>query len=806
MKVSWNWINDYLTCESLSIEEAASLLTSIGLEVESIEKFESIKGGLENFFIGEVVECEKHPNADKLKLTKVDMGDAIGIRKIVCGAPNVQKGQKVAVALEGAMIYLPNGESFRIKNASIRGEESQGMICAEDELGIGTNHDGILVLDSEVKIGIPAASYFNIATDFIIEIGLTPNRTDAMSHRGVARDLAAVINARGGHCEFHPKGKATYNYSHLKSELSIHVNVTTNNAPKFGGLVMEDLQNESSPNWLINRLKAIGETPKNFLVDVTNYILHDLGQPLHAYDYDKLKGGRLTVEDLSTDEEFIALNGNKVKLLKGDIVIRDENRIVGLAGIMGSQSSCIDSHTNTIYLEGAVFNSSTIRKASQRIQLRTEAAIKFEKGIDPHLTEWALEKARDIISSVVENAKSGPILVTSKDDFPFWEVRLTRKKLDMYASIPIEEGKIEFILTSLGIDILKRGSESWLLSVPRFKADVQREEDIIEEILRIYGYDSLPYPKFLRSNLSFSPGISKATLEEDITNQLVGSGFQEILTNSISQSRFFPSQQPIRLLNSMTSELDCMRSSMIPGFLEVIEYNINRDQKDLSIFEIGNDYSQDGVGKYKERRRLMIACTGFYENPNWQRSKGISNDYFHLKSIVEKLFKGLKLELAFRESNNEDFQYGLQLFIGKTEIGTVGELKWNKKLFDIKQRVYLADLDLDSIFKHASERKIRYKEVSKFPVVRRDLALVLNDDICFDQVEEVAKKSVGNMLIHIQLFDIFKDKSLGEDKKSYAVRFHFNHNDKTLSDKEIDNLMNKLIESYRKQLAAEIRS
>ncbi|MBL7789733.1 MAG: phenylalanine--tRNA ligase subunit beta [Chitinophagales bacterium] len=806
MKISWNWLNEYIDCSSLSVQQAAEVLTSIGLEVEGIEKFESIRGGLANFFVGEVISCSKHPNADKLSLTQVNLGETLGIKKIVCGAPNVAAGQKVVVATEGAVVYLPNGESFTIKNSKIRGEESQGMICAEDELSLGHNHDGILVLESSAQIGTPAADYFHISNDFIFEIGLTPNRTDAMCHRGVARDLAAAMNARGGQCIFHSDGKTTMPTHCTPIDEKLKINILTEKSPKFGGIVIRDIENLTSPAWLKNRLSAIGESSKNLLVDVTNYILHDLGQPLHAYDLDKLQGNEIVIDELSDEQNFTALNGSELKLKSGDIIIKNSGNTIGIAGVMGSMSSCIDERTKSIFLEGAFFHSTAVRQTSQRLLLRSEAAIKFEKGVDPNGTEYALEKARNIIISASEKLKVGPLVMESKSDFPFWQVSLTRAKLDLYSNTSIEKSKVDFILKALGIEIVSSDNQSWQLSIPRFKEDVKREEDVIEEVLRIYGYNLLPYPKFLKSNLSFSEGLIYAQFEENISGLLTGQGYQEILTNSISQSKYFKDSTPVRLLNSMTSELDCLRSSMIPGFLEVIEYNLNRDQKDLNLYEFGHEYFMDKSGKFRQRKRLILACTGMHTSPNWQQIKGSPNDYYQLKAAVENLFKVLKLELKFKEAEHPHFSFGLNLLIGQRDIGYLGELKWNKKMFDIKQRIFLADLDIEYLYTLKAKEKIEYKEVSKFPTVRRDLALILTSEVRFDQIEVIARKTLGKLLTDIILFDVFKDKSLGEDKKSYAVRFILNSTDKTLSDKEIDEMIQKLIKVYQKELSAEIRS
>jgi phenylalanyl-tRNA synthetase beta chain len=806
MKISWNWLNEYLTCENLTIEEASKVLTSIGLEVEAIETFQSIKGGLEHFYIGEVIRCEKHPNADKLSLTQVNLGENLGVKKIVCGAPNVAVGQKVAVAVEGAIIYTPNGESFSIKNSKIRGEESQGMICAEDELGIGKGHDGILVLDKDAEAGMPAADYFKIYTDTIFEIGLTPNRTDAMYHKGVARDLAAAINARGGECIFHEDGKTVFQFAQRLTGRKLNIHTNTALASKFGGITIENISINKTPQWMIDRLSAIGESPKHLLIDLTNYILHDLGQPLHAYDLAKLDGEEIIVDELTRDTTMSALNGQELKLKEGDIVIRDRSKLIGLAGIMGSSDSCIDANSQSIFIEVAYFKSIAIRQTSQRLSLRTEAAVKFEKGIDPNGTEYAIRKAQSIILSIDKSAIAGELIMPVNKEFAPWEVTLTRVKLDLYANMSIEKEKVDFILMALGIVISQSNQETWSLSVPRFKEDVRREEDVIEEVLRIYGYNLLPYPKFLRSNLSFSKGLTTTQLENHISSLLNGNGYQEIITNSISQSRYYKLSEPIKLLNSMTSELDCMRSSMLPGFLEVIEHNLNRDQKDLALFEIGNEYFQDKSGVYRQRKKLVLAVTGMHMSPNWQIPKGQPNDYFQLKSVIEKLIKDLKLDVLYAEAQDPNYNYGLQISLGQKKIGILGEFIIDKKMFDVKQKVFVAELDFDIIYKSKLNEKILFQEITKFPAVKRDLAMVINQSIPFERLESIAKKTLAKSLDQVTLFDIFKDKSLGESKKSYAIRLQLSNKEKTLSDKEIDSMIQKLIGVYQKELNAEIRS
>lgn len=806
MRISWNWLNDYVEIDrQISIEEVSDILTSIGLEVESIDCFESLKGGLDKFYIGEVIHCERHPNADKLSVTQVDLGENLGIKNIVCGAPNVAKGQKVVVATEGATIYLPDGKSFEIKASKIRGEESQGMICAEDEIGVGISHDGILVLDSEVLIGTPAADYFEIYRDTIFEIGLTPNRTDAMSHRGVARDLVAALLAKGENIKFVPDGRNALSIDEIQSDLELEIRIS-DKSPIFSACVIDSLTHHQTPKYIKNRLLAIGESSRNILVDVTNYILHDLGQPLHAYDFQKIEGNTISVSELKAKDNFIALNGNDLKLEIGDLVIRDSQKIIGLAGVMGSQSSAVSDGTSSILLEAAYFDAKSIRKTSQRLALRTEAAIKFEKGIDPNAVEYALEKAKRILLSENLKAKVSNTTTVKSVDFSFFEVFLSRTKLNTYANLEIDIDKVESILLSLGIVIVSFHDNSWKLEVPRFKDDVRREEDVIEEVLRIYGYNNLPAPKFLKSNLSFTHRVSRSQFDTMLSNFLSGIGLHEVLTNSISQSKYYP--HPIMLLNSMTSELDCMRSSLLPGILEVIEYNQNREQKDLSLFEIGHEYGAKTNGGYFQTKKLCIALSGLAESPNWKSPKGESSDYFRLKSIVEQLFKKIKLNFSLQTigSDSELMNYGQSIKCENKLIGVFGELKIDKKHFDIKQRVFAAYIDVESLYQFYLRSKIKFQEIPKFPVVKRDLALVVSNQTSFEQIETTCRKVLGKTLVSVALFDIFKDKSIGESNKSYAIRLQLSNAEKTMSEKEIDTSIQKLLHQLKKDLQAELRA
>jgi phenylalanyl-tRNA synthetase beta chain len=805
MKISLNWLQDYIETE-LNHNEIADILTSTGLEVEGVEEFQSLSGGLYQFFIGEIVACTKHPNADKLSLTEVNLGERIGKRKIVCGAPNVAFGQKVVVALEGAKIVIPGKEPFEIKNAKIRGEESQGMICAEDEIGVGISHDGILVLPNDATVGMKAADYFEIYQDIVFEIGLTPNRTDAMSHQGVARDLAAALTARKIPHKYKSEGLKKFDQPKSSISNPYSVEIKSENANVFNTALIQDIKNTDSPKWMSYRLKAIGESPKNLFVDITNYISHDLGQPMHAYDADKVIGKTIQVKDVSESFEFEALNNQKYKLELGDLAISDSNGIIGLAGVMGGLNSAVSETTSNIILEAAYFEGQAVRKTAMRLSLRSESAVKFEKGIDPTSAKNAMQKAIEILASIDSKSQFSEIKTITTAEFPAFEVTLRSSRLNLYGNQIFEPSQVEQILKSLGIQVKSFVGEVWTLSVPRFKEDVRREDDIIEEILRIYGLNQIPYPKYLRSSLSHKLIMSRNEFETKISNFLVGNNYSEVMTNSISQSKYYDSDRIVKLTNSMTSELDCMRMDLHSGMLEITEYNVNRDQRNLNVFELGHIYCRKDNGKYKQQKQLCIMSTGFQSDSNWREPNGIKNDYFQIKKIVENLFESLDLNLGFDENRSPDYDFGLSILVNNKPIGNLGQLKIKKDCFHIKQEVFIALLDVDTLYDIAISQKLRYKEVSKFPSVRRDLALLIDETIQFEQIKIVSKKALGNSLVKIDLFDIYRGEKLGVNKKSYAVRFTLLDTEKTMSDKDIDNLMDKVIRQLNQVLNAEIRA
>lgn len=804
MKISWNWLCDYIKSD-LSIDEVSAILTSIGLEVESVEKVETVKGGLEGFVVGKVLECEKHPNADKLRVTKVDLGDAFGVKNIVCGAPNVAAGQTVVVATEGTTIYLSNGESFVIKASKIRGEASEGMICAEDEMGIGESHDGIMVLSDDVKRGTLAKDYFNISSDIVFEIGLTPNRTDAMSHQGVARDLAAALSIRNIDFQYSPEGKQFEAASTSSDVKMLKIENKTKDASIFYGVVMSDVHITESPEWLKNRLISIGEKPKNNIVDITNYVLHDTGHPIHAYDYDKVKDGALIVKNLESNVSFEALTGSKFELKENDVVISDASSVLCLGGIVGGKNSEITSETKNVLIECAYFNATAIRKTSQRIEFKSEAAMKYEKGVDPNQTLDVITKSMNAIATISGAKKASDIIKTELETYDYWNVTMSKTKLDMYAGRKLEDPYVSKILEGLGIKILQFQEATWTLSVPRYKEDVTRDVDVIEEILRISGYDNVPYPSFLKSNLTYTGQLTMNEFENKISNLLVGKGFSEIMTNSISQSKYYSHPDRITLLNSMTAELDCLRTSLIPGFLEVIQHNVNRGNKDVAFFEIGSEYFKKET--YSQSKKLTIALSGLVETQNWQHTKGVESSYFKLKGVVESLLARYTQNVTYVSSKNEEYSYIASLQVHNKNIGTIGELsKKVLKSFDIKQDVFVVELDMNVLYELQLQSKMRFKEISKFPSVKRDLALVIDEAVSYSQIEMICKKQLKESLSQIQLFDIFKDAKLGENKKSYAIRLTIQNKEKTMSDVEIDELIQGVLKKLNQELKAELRA
>lgn len=810
MKISLNWLKSYINFD-ITKEELQYLLTDIGLEVESMEPFESVKGGLKGLVVGHVIEREKHPDADKLSVCKVDVGNET--LQIVCGAPNVAAGQKVIVALVGTKIFPSEGEPFEIKKAKIRGVESLGMICAEDEIGLGASHAGIMVLDNSVQIGTTAADLFGVENDTLIEIGLTPNRTDAFSHIGVARDLAAALSFRKNEDyklnlpSFKPE---TLN---LKSNFSVQVENPTA-CPKYLGIIIENIQVKESPNWLKNRLKAIGQKPINNIVDITNFVLHEYGQPLHAFDLSEIKSNKIVVKNLPPKTKFLALDNSTIELHEEDLMICDgENNGMCIGGVYGGLTSGVKDNTTAIFLESAYFDPKTIRRTSTRHGLRTEAAIHFEKGINPATTEPALWRAIQLITELAGGKVSSDIFKIESKTFEYFPVALKLSNVKRLTGAEITKKEIKQILTLLEIQITNTSEddETWNLLVPPYRADVTREADVIEDILRIYGFNHVIIPTKLNASISFSNAFDADKLYNKTADTLVNLGFYEMMNNSITKSKYQEklTQQPaehwVRLLSSINVELDVMRNNMLFTGLESVSHNINHKNSNVKLFEFGKSYHKET--DYTEKNHLALFVSGNKSASNWNTPTR-KTDFYYLKSIVDTILSkiGISNLMISEEETNEMFAYALTYKKGEKKIVEFGKVHPTfTKLIDIKQEVFFADFNWDIILSAAKKVTIGYKEIPKYPIVKRDLALLLDKKVKFEEVKSIAEKFGKKILRNIELVDIYEDEKIGKDNKSYAVSFTFRDDTKTLQDTDIESIMKKLMEEYKSQLNAIIR-
>jgi phenylalanyl-tRNA synthetase beta chain len=810
MKISYNWLKSYLDF-NLVPNDLGEILTNTGLEVESIEPYESVAGGLEGVVIGEIVACEKHPDADKLNITKVDVGTG-ELLQIVCGAPNARVGLKSPVALVGATLHPSSGEKFVIKKAKIRGVESLGMICADDELGLGESHAGIMELDPNTKVGTPASVYFKVEKDTVLEIGLTPNRSDAFSHIGVARDLSAALSAVYKIELPLKKPVVALNLPTANSHQTTVSVEDTAACPRYSGVNISGVKVTDSPDWLKNRLKAIGIRSINNVVDITNFVLHEYGQPLHAFDADKIKGNKVVIKKLAEGTVFKALDGTDRKLSAEDLMICDaEGNGLCIAGVFGGLDSGVSESTTNIFLESAHFDQISVRKTAARHNLRTDAAMHFEKITDINITVEVLKRAASLIVEICGGAVSSKITDIYPAPVKGYPVTITLSRINKLSGADIPAATIKNILTKLEIAIEKEDGDTLSLLVPTFKADVRREADVLEEILRIYGYNSIPMPKALHSSLSFSPKVDHVKLENVVANLLTGSGFHEISTNSISQSKFEQDealkQQQILLLNSQTAELDSLRTSMLYSGLEVIAHNQNRKQTDLRLYEIGKTYhkSKDGFG-YGQHQHLVLFLTGQDADDNWL-TKGKKYDFYHLKSHVDNLlhrFGVHQYDSTVIESS--PFVFASHLTVEGKIIATFGQVdKAILKNFDIKQDVFFADIDWDLLMVHSQHVHIQFKHLPKFPAVRRDLALLVDTALTFEQIEKLARNESRKLLREVSLFDVYKGDKIEQGKKSYAVSFTFLDADKTLTDADIDKTMSKLMKKLESELGAVIR-
>jgi len=808
MKISYNWLKSYLDFD-LPVEKLSEVLTDIGLEVEGIQPWESIKGGLNGLIVGHVLSAEKHPNADKLKTTKVDLGNGEPV-DIVCGAPNVEAGQKVIVAPVNTMIYPLDGEPFKIKKAKIRGEVSEGMICAEDEIGLGKSHDGIMVLADSNKPGTPINQIFEVENDHIIEIGLTPNRNDAFSHIGVAKDLKAAfkINMQSNNQVKFPDVSA---FPAVNATSPISVNfIDETKCWRYAGLYLSNIEIKESPNWLKNKLMAVGVRPISNVVDITNFILHELGQPLHAFDADKIEGNEINVKSLQAGTPFLALDEKEYKLTADDLVICNANKGMCIAGVFGGIKSGVTDNTKNIFLEAACFEPINTRKTSFHHLLRTDAAQRFEKGVDPNNTIYALKRAALLLQELAGATIEHQIVDVYPSEIKPKEIEVDTNYIRTVIGADISNSEMTDILKAMEMEVKEEGENKLKIKVPTDKFDVTRQADIVEEILRIYGFNKVPVPSRVHASLSYQKKPDAIEIENNIANLLVSNGFLEAMNLSISNSKHYENLDwnggtIIPLLNSLNADLDMMRGTMLYGGLDSIKHNINRQNNDLKLFEYGSIYWKN-KDKFKESKQLAIFCSGNAQLESW-KTNDEPTDFYNLKSILNKIFNLLGIDkYETVESTNSSFDFGLTYVLNNKTIAEAGLV--NQKTlshFDIKQAVYFADINWTYILKTLKNKKIKYSEISKFPMVRRDLALMIDDAIEFGSIKSIAEKNVKHILKSVNLFDIYKGDKMEAGKKSYAVSFHFQDDKKTLTDKQVDKIMKQLISKFETEIGASLR-
>ena len=806
MKISYNWLKQFIKID-LKSEETAAILTDLGLEVEVVEKYQSVRGGLEGVVVGHVLSCEKHPDADRLSITKVDLGDGNPVQ-IVCGASNVAAGQKVPVATIGTKLFDKEGNEFEIKKGKIRGQESHGMICAEDELGLGTSHDGIMILDEKLKPGTPCAKVFNIENDEIFEIGLTPNRADAMSHMGVARDLRASLLQKNSNIELITPSVSTFRID--KRILKIDVDVKDSKlAPRYCGVTISGITVKESPEWLKNRLKAIGLTPKNNIVDVTNYILHDLGQPLHAFDASKING-KIIVKTATAGTKFVTLDDVERTLHEEDLMICDEKGPLCMAGVFGGKNSGVTETTNAIFLESAYFNPVSIRKTAKRHGLSTDASFRFERGIDANITEFALKRAALLIKEVAAGEITSDIIdIYPKkiEDFP---VFLSFEKATKLIGQELPKETIKKILASLDIKVTTVSDVGLGLIIPSYRVDVQREIDVIEEILRVYGYNNINFTKKLNATVSNSARTEDYKVQNIVASLLNANGFHEMMANSlttpeyISLSEMLKEEYNVSMLNPLSNDLSSMRQSLLFSGLEAVSYNINRKNTDLKLFEFGKTYHKLPSG-YDEPKHLVLYLSGNRNKESWTNTQKPSH-FFLFKGYISAILERLGIQkVQNRPVTSDVFAEGIAIASGNDNLVEFGTIKKSiLKHFDIKQEVFYADFNWNLILKLIGG-KIKFVDIPKYPEVRRDLALLVDENVTFDVIYNIARQTEKSLLKEVNLFDVYQGKNLPDGKKSYAISFILQDTSKTLTDEQIDKIVNKLQKNLENEVGASLR-
>lgn len=813
MKISLNWLKDYIEI-NLPPEKIGEILTDIGLEVEGMEEVDSIKGGLEGIVIGEVKTCVKHPNADRLSLTTVDIGNGEGLLQIICGAPNVAAGQKVLVAPAGTTVHPTDGDPFLIKKGKIRGETSEGMICSEDEVGLGSNHDGIVVLPGEAKIGAMARDFLKVEKDYVYEIGLTPNRSDATNHIGVAKDIAAALKVNYEHTGA-LRLPSVDDFKVDNKDLPVEVVVENTEAcPRYAGVSIKGVTIKESPDWLKKRLQAIDVRPISNIVDITNFVLHEFGQPLHAFDLDEIQQQKVIVKTLPQDTSFLSLDEIERKLNDHDLMICDgDSNGMCIGGVFGGIRSGVKEGTSHIFLESAHFNAKWIRRTSMRHNLRTDAAKVFEKGSDPNVSVYALKRAAMLIKELGGGEIASEIVDIYPNPIQPAEIEVAYAHVNRLIGVDIPKEKIRAILEAMEMEILSESDTHFKVAVPTNKADVTREADVIEEILRIYGFNNVPVPGQIKTAVTIAPSPDPNELRDAIGNQLAALGFNEMMAVSLTESRYFrdilplPESELVFVNNTSNIHLDVMRPTMLFSGLEAVLYNQNRQQADLKLFEFGKSYRKK-EGDIAEQSHLSLLLSGQRMRESWLNDDKSQVSYFTLKAYVQQLLVRLGIN-SYQETaiSDEVFSFGLRYHRGQQVLVEFGKVqpRLTKKM-DIRANVFYADINWDALLKARRKHKIIFEEINKFPSTRRDLALVVENSIKFQDIVAIARKVGKKLIKDINLFDVYQNESqLGKGKKSYAVSFTFEDATKTLKDKEVDKVTSRLIEEYENQLSAVIR-
>lgn len=820
MNISYNWLKEYLDFD-LQPEEVADALTSIGLETGGIEEVQTIKGGLEGLVIGEVLTCEAHPNSDHLHVTTVNVGSGEPLQ-IVCGAPNVAAGQKVVVAVNGTKLYDGDKE-FTIKRSKLRGVESNGMICAEDEIGVGTDHSGIIVLPADAVVGTPAKEYYNIKSDYVLEVDITPNRVDATSHFGVARDLAAYLKQNGKPSVLKRPSVDAFQIDDQTPAIQVEV-VNTEACLRYSGVTIKGVTVKESPEWLQNKLRTIGLRPINNVVDITNYILHGMGQPLHSFDAGKIKGGKVIVKSAEEGQKFVTLDGVERTLTARDLMICNAEEPMCIAGVFGGLESGVTENTTDVFLESATFHPTWIRKSARRFGLNTDASFRYERGLDPNVTVYILKYAALLVKELAGGTITGDIQDIYPTVFNPYQVNITYDKINSLTGKVIPVETVKSILESLEMKITSETAEGLSLEVPVYRIDVQRDVDVIEDILRIYGYNNIEFSDHVQSNLSYqTPTDHSYKMQNLISEQLCGCGFNEILNNSLTRSAYYdklttyPADHCVMVMNPLSADLNCMRQTLLFGGLESVEHNMKRKNGNIRFFEFGNCYNYNKenkkedqtLGEFSEDYRLALWLCGNRVENNWAHPNEKSSVY-ELKAYVENMLVRLGVNLKkviFGNLTNDIYDAALSITTqsGK-QLGTMGIVSHKIcKAMDIDTEVYFAEFSWNALMKETKKNKVTYTDLSKFPAVKRDLALLLDKAVQFAEIQKIAQESERKLLKEVTLFDVYEGKNLPAGKKSYAVSFYLEDETKTLNDKQIDAIMKKIQTNLEQKLGAQLR-